>query len=111
MGKGIGRIYEYDQRNCPYPSSNTTFVIPKNCGNYIQTQRNSYSDGSIVSHDLASAGLDQSTNHHGNIDVKDNDASHSLETPRENNCSPSCFGDTITTTTTPRSSTLLPPGK
>ena len=52
--------------------------------------------------------LDQSTNLYGNMDEKDNDDSHSFETPQENNCSSSSFGDAITTKTTPRSSTLPP---
>ena len=29
MSKGIGCIYKYDQQNWPYPSPNTTFVVPK----------------------------------------------------------------------------------
>ena len=63
------------------------------------------------SRDVASAVLDQSNNHCGNTDVKDNDDSQSFETPRKNNCSYLYFGDTLTTTTTPCSSTLPPNGK
>ena len=33
--------------------------------------------------DVASSGLDQSTNHHGNMYGKDNDYSQSYETPRK----------------------------
>ena len=66
---------------------------------------------SMGAHDVASAGLDQRTNHHGNTYVKDNDDSQSFETPRKNNFSYSSFGNTITTTTTTRSSKIPPPGK
>ena len=59
---------------------------------------------------VASSGLDQSTNHHDNTDVKDNDDSQSYETPRKK-FSYSYFGDTITTTATLKFSTLTSPGK
>ena len=62
-------------------------------------------------HGLAPSVLDQSTNYHDNTDVNDNDDLQSFETTGENNCSSSCFGDKITTTTTPNSFTLPPPGK
>ena len=48
------------------------------------------------SYALASSVSDQITRYDGNIDVYDNDDSKSFETPRKNNCSSSCFGDTIT---------------
>ena len=60
--------------------------------------------------DVASSGLYQSTNYHGNTDGKDNDDSQSFETPRENNSRSSYFDDKISTKTTPRSSTLPSPG-
>ena len=41
MGKPIGRIYKYDQRNWTYPYLNTTFVIPPHSDTSIQTQHNS----------------------------------------------------------------------
>ena len=41
MSKGIGCIYKYDHRNCPYPYPNTTFVITPRFDTSIQTQRNS----------------------------------------------------------------------
>ena len=28
IGKGIGRVYNYSQRNWPNPSPNTTFFVP-----------------------------------------------------------------------------------
>ena len=111
MGKGILRIYKYYQRNLPYPSPNTTFVIPQSSETSIQTQCNSASDASVGAHDLASARLYQCTNHHGNTDVNNNGDLRSFETPRKNNFWYYFFGDTITTTTTPRSSTLPPHGK
>ena len=110
MGKVIGCIYKYGQRNWPYTSSNITLIISANFYNSIQTQRNSASDASVGANDVASSGSDQITNHHGNMDSKDNDDSRSFETPRKNNFPSSYFGDTITTTTKPRSSTLYPPG-
>ena len=79
MGKGIGRIYKYDQRNWPYPYPNTTFFIPPSFGTSIQTQRNSDSYASVGAHYVSSSGLDKITNHHGNTDGKDNDDSHSYE--------------------------------
>ena len=82
MGKGIGRICKYEQRKCPYPYPNTTFVIPKFSGTSIHTQINSSSCDSMGEHDLAYARLYQSTNHHGNTDLNDNDDSQSFETPR-----------------------------
>ena len=111
MGKTIVRIYKYDQRNWTYPYSNTTFSIPTCYGTSIQTQSNSYYDTSVGANDVASFLLDQSTNHHINTDVKNNDDSQSFETPRENSCSSSYFGDTIATTTKPQSYTLTSPGK
>ena len=44
MGKGIGHIYKYDQQNYPYPSPNTTLVIPPRFDTSKQNQRNSDSD-------------------------------------------------------------------
>ena len=111
MGKGIGRIYKYDQRNCPYPSPNNIFFILQHYETYIQTQCTSSSNASVGEHDLASSGLYQIINHRGNTDVNNNYDSQSFETPRKNNCSASCFGDTITKMTTPYSSILPPPVK
>ena len=82
MGKGISRIYKYNQRIFPYTSPNTTFFIPPGFGTSIQTQCNSYYDASVGANDLVPAVLDQSTNHHGNMYGKDNDDSQSYETPR-----------------------------
>ena len=100
MGKGISRIYKYDQQNWPYPSPNTTFVITEYHDASIKNQRNSVSDSSLRSHEISAAVLDQSTNHHGNTGVNNNDESRSFETPRGNNYSSSFFVDTITTTST-----------
>ena len=75
MGKGIIHIYKYDHMNWPNPSPNTTFIISQNSVTSIQNQRNSASDASVDVHDVASSVLDQSTNHHGNTDVNDNDDS------------------------------------
>ena len=60
--------------------------------------------------DESSSGLYQSTKHHGNTDGKDNDYSQSYDTPQKKTRS-SSYGDKITTTTTPLSSTLPPPEK
>ena len=109
-GKGISCIYKYDQQNWPYTYINTNFVIPKRSDISIKTQCNSASDASVDAHDGSSAELYQSTNHLCNTDVNNNDDSQSFETPRENNCNSSSFGDTITTITTPCSSKLTPPG-
>ena len=91
IGKGIIHIYKYDQRNWPYPPPTTNFIVPKRSGTSIQTQCNSVYDAYVGAHDASSSGLNQSTNLHGNIDVKDNDDSRSFDTPRKNNCSSSCF--------------------
>ena len=72
MGKGIDRIYKYDHRIWPYPSPNTTFIIPKCPDTSIHTQLRSAYNASVGSYDVALSGLDQITNHHGNMDVKDN---------------------------------------
>ena len=109
MGKVIDRTYKYDQRNWPFPSPNTNFFIPPHSDTSRQTQPNSSSDSSVGAQDVASAGLYQSTNQHGNMDVKDNDYSQSFETPRKLNCSSSSFDVTITTITKPQSSSLPPP--
>ena len=85
MGKGIVRIYKYDQQNWPYPSPNTNFGVPQRFDNSIQTQHNSDSGASLGAHDVASSVLDQCTNHHINTDAKDNDYLQSFEAPRENN--------------------------
>ena len=69
MGKGIGRIYKYEQRSWPKISSNTTFVLQQHSDTYIQTLRNSASNVSMGENYLSLAGLDKSTNHHGNIDI------------------------------------------
>ena len=111
MGKVIAHIYKYDHRNWPYPSSNTTLVIPKCSYPYIQTQRNSASDASAGGNDVESSGLYQSNNHHGDTDGKDNNDLQSYETPRENSCQSSYFGDSIKTTITLKLYTLPPPGK
>ena len=47
MDKGIVRVCKDDQRNWPYPSQNTTLVIPLHFDTYLQTQHNSASDASI----------------------------------------------------------------
>ena len=74
-GKGTGRIYKYDQRNWPYPSLNTTFFIPPCFDTSIQTQFNSAYNASMGEIDVASSRIYQSTNHHANMDGKDNDYS------------------------------------
>ena len=51
------------------------FLILPRSDTSIQTQRNSASDASVGANDVAPSGLDQSTNHHGNTDVKYNDDS------------------------------------
>ena len=111
MGKGIFHIHKNNQRNWPYLSPNTIFFVSQRSDASIQTQLASAYDNSVGAHDLASSGLDQMNNKHGNTDVNDNNDSHSFETPRKNNCCYYCFGDAITTITTPYSSTLPPPGK
>ena len=60
------------------------FFIPPSFDIYIQNQHNSASDESAGENYKSSDGLDQSTKHHGNMDVKDNDDSHSYETPQKN---------------------------
>ena len=75
MVKGIIHIYKYDHMNWPNPPPNTTFIISQNSVTSIPNQRNSASDASVDVHDVASSGLDQSTNHHGNMDVNYNDDS------------------------------------
>ena len=90
--------------------SNTTVVLPPRFDTSIQTQLRSDSDASVGENDVASARLYQRTNHHGNMDNKYNDDSQSYETTWGKFRS-SYFGDTISTTTTLRSSTLTPPGK
>ena len=85
--------------------------IPQLSDTYIQTQYTSAYDDSMSEHALASFELDRRTNHNGNTGVNNNDDSRSFETLRRNNFSSSRFGDTITTTTTPNSFKLPPPGK
>ena len=65
----------------------------------------------MVSNDVASSGLDQSTNHRDNIYGKENYYSKSYETHQKNNCCSSSYGDTITTLTKTLLSKLTPPGK
>ena len=109
--KGISCVYKYDQRNWPFPSTNTTFFIPPCFDISIQTKRNSALDASAGANDVATDVLYQSTNHHVNTNGNNIDDSQSFEIPRKNNFPSSFFGDTISTTTIPRSSTLPPSGK
>ena len=81
MGKGIVRIYKYDQQNYPYSYPTTTSVIPPRFDTSIQTQCSSASDTSTGENDVALTGLDQNTNHHGNTDSKDNYDSQIYDTP------------------------------
>ena len=111
MGKGICRTYKNGQRNWPYPYPDTTFVLPQPPDTSIKTQFTSDSDVSVGAHTLSSPVSYQSTIPHGNNDVNNNDDALSFETPREKSRSYSCFDETITTTTTPNSSKLPPPGK
>ena len=109
MGKGIGHIYKFGQRNYPYPSPNTTFSIPlcfdtsiqtlcssasndfvgahdeasDGLDNSIKTQPKSASDASAGANDVSSYGLDQSTNHNYNTYRKNNYNSQSYETPQK----------------------------
>ena len=46
--------------------------MPPRFDTSIQTKHNSAYDASMGSNDIASSGLDQSTNHCGNTDVNDN---------------------------------------
>ena len=112
IGKRISLIYKYDKRNWPLPPPNNNFFIQQSYDTSIQTQLSSasYYD-SVGAHDVLSAGLDKSTNHYGNTDVKDNDDSQSFDTHRRNNCSCSYFRDTFTIATTPCASSLPPPEK
>ena len=75
IGKGIVRIYKYEQRKWPYLSTNNTIRIRPHFDTSIQTQFNSDSDASEGSNYMVSSGLYQSTNHHINTDGKDNDHS------------------------------------
>ena len=109
MGKVIGRIYKYDQRNWPYPYPNNNFIIPPHFYTSIQAQRNSDFNASAGANNEASAGLytsiqtqcnsdsyvsvgsnyaslfglDQITNHHCNMDSKNDDDSRSYKTPQK----------------------------
>ena len=133
MGKGIGSIYKYDEQNWSYPYPNNIFFIPPcfdtsiqtqcKSASYafagendeesswlyasIQTQRNSALYESVGANDVSSYGLYQSTNHHCNMYGKNNDDSQSYETPHKTTCCSHYFFDTISTTTTPRLSTLI----
>ena len=49
----------------------------------MQTQYNSASDTYVGAHDVASAVLDQSTNHNDTTDVKDNYNSRLFDTPSD----------------------------
>ena len=60
---------------------------------------------------LASSVSDQSTIHHLNTDVNDNEDSRLFETPMKNHRSSSFFGDTIITTIMPNLFKLPPPVK
>ena len=90
--------------------SNTTVVLPPHFDAYIQTKSNSASYDSTDANDAASSGVDQIPNHHVKTDGKDNDDSQSYDTPRKK-FRYSYFGDTISTTTTPKLSKLTPSGK
>ena len=57
MGKGISRIYIYDQRNCVYTSANNHVVIPQHYDTSIKTQHNSAFDDSVTANYVASYGL------------------------------------------------------
>ena len=111
LGKGIGCILKYDQWNWLYQYPNITFIILPRFDIYIQIKCNSASDASVGANDVSSYRLYQSTNHHGNMYDKDNDDSQSYEIPRKNNFRSSSSGDTVTTTTTPKSPTLPSPVK
>ena len=52
MGKGIGHIYKYDQRNWSYPSPNNTFIIPPHFYISIKTQCNSSYGASVGANDV-----------------------------------------------------------
>ena len=58
MGKGIVRIYKYDQQKCPCPSTNKTSVIPSRFDTSIKTQCNSDSDAYMSENDVAPSRLD-----------------------------------------------------
>ena len=79
--KAIDLIYKYDQRSWPYPSPNTTFVVPPCSDTSIQNQDKSDYDASMGENDVACARLHRNTNHDGNTDGKNNDALQSYETP------------------------------
>ena len=84
-----------------------TVVLQPNFDTSIQSQLNSALYASVGANDVESYGFDKSTNHNGNTFGKYNEDSQSYETTQIKKRSYS-FGDTITTTTTPRSSTLPP---
>ena len=52
MGKGIIRIDKYYQKNWPYSSKNTTFVLPQRYDTSTKTQHTSVYDESVGGHDL-----------------------------------------------------------
>ena len=64
--------YSYDRSN-ENTDPNTTVVLPPHFDSSIQTQPNSASDDSACANCVASDGLYQSTNHHGNTDKNDSD--------------------------------------
>ena len=64
--------------------SNTTIVLPPNVDTSIQTQHNSAADASAGANYVSSSGLDQSTNHHCNTDIKNYYYFQSYEKPHKN---------------------------
>ena len=111
MGKGIIPIYKCYQQNWPYPPQNTNFAILQRSDTSIRSQHNIASDASMVAHALEYSESNQRKNLHSNTDINCNNDSQSFETHRKNNFSFSCFGNTLTTTTTPNSSTIPPTEK
>ena len=78
MVKGI------DQRNWPYPFLIPSIVLLQCSETSFKNQHTCAFDDSMGAYSLASSLSDQSTSHHVNKNVNDNDDSPSFETHRKN---------------------------
>ena len=78
-------VKEIDRRNWQYPFLIPSIILRQCSETSLKNQHTCAFDDSMGTYSLASSISDQSTSHHVNTNVNDNDDSQSFETHRKNN--------------------------
>ena len=85
MGKRIGRVYKHSQHKYPYPSPNTTFVLPPHYVSSLQNDRTSVCGATMISLNEPPPLSNLTTTNQADTDVKNDIDSQYFATPIKRN--------------------------